>query len=52
MPQETCTKIAVTAPIEEYSKKNGWEFLDTNEQAEGILRDASLKIHEQLKTMK
>ena len=52
VPQETCTKIAVTAPIEEYSKKKGWEFLDTNEQAEGILRDASLKIHEQLKAMK
>ena len=48
----TCTKVAVTAPIEEYSKKDGWFFLDTNEQAEGILYDASLKIHEQLKTMK
>lgn len=50
--EKTCTRIAVTAPIEEYSKKNGWEFLDTNEQAEGILRDASLKIHAQLKGMK
>lgn len=48
----TCTKVVVTAPIEEYSKKNGWEFLDTNEQAEGILYDVTLKIHETLKAMK
>lgn len=52
VPQGTCTKIAVTAPIEEFSKETGWEFLDTDEQAEGILRDASLKIHEQLKSAK